>query len=911
MRLKSLGLLALALVIGGCSSSDSGGMFSLSVGVNFPSQGGLRTQYIDPRTACIELTLSSRDGTFKSTAILTPSSPYATFSGLTSSELIVTIKSTDGSPGQGTCTGNVVDYASASLSLKPGTNSLSLTMPRAKWTFTSPINLSGGESITGISLTPLQTPSVGSGYGSYRISFFGDNLYDCGSGYGTICYATVDYHVKFEGPDKTQGSLGSEFVPYPSSTRGWIGLAPSGGVERYALLVGSVPCTYKREANLKSCVFSISQDLSQYIGVKTSGSSITGYLWEVFVKSKSLQLECAWDENFTDPLSTGCPDGVSIASLSVRSQAKGDTTLKTQASIQNLSASLIKVHEYNSKDYASCDQSQPDRCDYNLDGVIDSQDDTNGDGQIDTKDSKTFYSRSTWSMNFDLNTFSLSASAGQETDPVQPHLFISSQNPQTGPLVGRVTPVSSQAAVKTSSPAGMDILSSSFLVWGYGTYDTTLQTFSGFLPRWYIVHDSISGNLIKLDAFNPDFTSGKVLANAGSVVCYIKEFTDPYISTSYVFIVGGGADTVCNTGDDTTLFLDTNRGLVSTNVPYLSSSSSSDVMTFSDSPNRAVTGFIGVDVSANQLTKCDLDMNCTLLGISANFLTPIGFSRADGLSYGVVDDGTNKYLGYYDVKNDQFTLINTAVDGCVLDPYTVYCYTIDTISRLINVYKLDPATKNFVSLTVPPVTVTTVNAFGTTANYVILSYYDVSNGVVYVSKDGSSSGTVDFGTAQPILNVFSGDGAFGSDTDFCYVLDSDIANGRCIQSSKFVRSTLPYTTTFPTKGTLDAVQTRFTDKVYVVEGCTPINSGVNCVGGTLYRYGTSMDPATKEQVMNIPSTLEASSIYGSDEFFLVSLYDPNTSQSSVTMVSYTNSRSPGVLDLGSGYITGIVANFTP
>ena len=183
-----------------------------------------------------------------------------------------------------------------------------------------------------------------------------------------------------------------------------------------------------------------------------------------------------------------------------------------------------------------------------------------------------------------------------------------------------------------------------------------------------------------------------------------------------------------------------------------------------------------------------------------------------------------------------------------------------------------------------------------------------------MSKDGSSSGTVDFGTAQPILNVFSGEGAFGSDTngtDFCYVLDSDIANGRCIQSSKFVSSTLPYTTTFPTKGTLDAVQTRFTDKVYVVEGCTPINSGANCVGGTLYRYGTSMDPATKEQVMNIPSTLEASSIYGSDEFFLVSLYDPNASQSSVTMVSYTNSQSPGVLDLGSGYITGIVANFTP
>ncbi|WP_457600883.1 hypothetical protein [Hydrogenivirga sp.] len=908
---------ALVALVLSCSSGGGSTGAKLAVSVKFPADSGLKARYIDPRTGCIQLSLNSPDGSFSKTALLTPSSPSAFFTGLPE-DLIMTVRSTDGSQTQGACGGNIVDYVSVRLSLKPGTNSLSITMPRATWNFDSPITLSGGETLSGISLTPVQDNPIYDGFSTYRLSVFGSNLYDCGTGFGTVCYANTDYYVDFQGPGTTRGSIGSEFVPFPSPSRGWVRLSSAGGVERYAVFVGTLPCAVKREKNLRSCIFNVSQDLSPYVGMKTSGSSISGYLWEVFVNNNSTGLSCAWNLSFTDPITTGCPDGLSVGALSKASLdgvSSSDTggVLRAKATFQNLSASLTKVFSHESKDYALCDTNDPARCDYNLDGVIDQGDDTNGDGRIDASDSRTFFSKSEWNMNFDLITYPLSAQPTQETDPVQPHLFVSSQSFQSGPSLGTVTPLGPYGNQKGSSPPSMDVSAASFLLWGYGAYDVNGDTYSSYLSRWFILYDMVSESLLKIDAFDPDFSSGTTLGTLTGGLCYLKSVVDPYISTAYIFVLGAGQDSSCGTPDDTTAFIDTNRGVVSTGVPFIdtSTSSISGVLTFSSRQDRAITGFLGLDVNKVELLRCDLDMNCTPTGIiGVSSFKPVGYLRSAQMSFGIIDMASSNSLVYYDVQSDTPTALPTPVDDCVLDNYTLFCYSISGGGA--TVYRFDMTTRNLVPIGTLS-GVTSVYYMGTTANNVVLSYYGPPDAVAYVRKDGTSSGVVSFGTGSPILSMFSDEGAYGYDSlnsEFCYMLDTSPGGGTCLSNSRLVMSGDEPLGTYPGNGLLSDIRFRAMNYVYVVEGCTV--SGSNCVGGVLYRYNTSLDLSSREKVMDIPAGLEAGAVYGSDDLFLVSVTDPASSQNYVYFVRYDPAQQPVVSQPITGYIVGSSpVGFTP
>ena len=436
---------------------------NLTIGVKFPSSGGLSSQYIDQNTQCIEVHVYAHSYDWYKHLILTPENPQATITGIPVGNNFIYVTSYDG-PAEGNyCTGNQLDYVNSYAYIVEGDNNFTINMLRAKWVFVDTegnpisINLNGtlstsNESIDGFYVLPSNTlypTSIDtlkpSGENVYEVYFTGSNLSTCNSANPSICPSLGTYYSQLIGPDISNNAFETFFDV--SGTQTYSILQPgSNGEPRLFFIQGTPPCYissigyYSPDYPLYGYYFDCSYTSSDnsifnYTTSVTASDTMEGYIAEVMIKDYSFTYTCFTDLNDPQGSTITCPwDNMnSIAPSKLMKKAINQAIVKNQLLAQQTCLQDVTVNTtittaesagwYQVEDINDIDGDGLTTgdyvCDSNLDGVIDQRDDTNGNGDIECwpqeygGDAITFYVTTNGDFTFDICLHPFTAKAQQ------------------------------------------------------------------------------------------------------------------------------------------------------------------------------------------------------------------------------------------------------------------------------------------------------------------------------------------------------------------------------------------------------------------------------------------------------------------------------------------------------------------
>ncbi len=733
---KALILTALSgLFLWGCSGAESP-KATVNLSVEFPRSGDMHTQFIGLRSSYIVVTLKNLRTGKEFTAELDRNNPSHTFTDLDEGTYRVTVASYRKKTNNGY--ESLADYAVATARFVGGSNSLSVSMPRAVWYFDKPITLNGTwsdakEQVYGIALSPIDIEKVFDEYSVHEAVFFGTNFNDCNGG-GSTCVTNMEYSPSFTGPSTTDPRLGNELYLNFYDESLFARLESYGGYDRFMTLVSAPPCTYKKfKDKLISCEFKTSKDLSKYMGVKINGNTMTGYLWEIMMKRQApgTRITCAWDIDMKNTFSCPAnlfnpnPSGGSPYTPTTASKKLGAPNLfAQQGAIKDVDASLKMLFKESNKNYAKClDDNKT--CDYNMNGEIgDPGDDINKDGKIDQNDAKDFYYSYEWQNSFDLYPHPFTATAYQQVTKIDVPLFAGSPDQNSGLLKDLKAIGYDGKLIKAFSQKNAPVVKA-VLGWTFTRVDYNKKTFRYPLPRWVagLIRDSANDEykFFRIDLFKGKSVSGQLAGSSypfalsmerlstkvasSYSICTFLAFVDPLKSAVYIFAHFSGPDGQCASQDDKLLFYDVRRHRFADISGLTDLNQLKGIRPYSDRLREFISGFIlptapvPPDIPGMGF-HCPLPElfrnNChdAFLYWTANVIE-CPASRPWGHQLFLTDwsdiTGLYAYAWIFDAWNDVFGIINTICGGstqsgppsfivnCILTRWGVYfCVTTDS-----------------------------------------------------------------------------------------------------------------------------------------------------------------------------------------------------------------------------------------
>jgi len=872
MRFRRSALLIASCYLLSCVSPVDDAGADLHISVLFPKGKSVGAHFIDPRTRCVSVEVFSDDRSFHRSAVLSPQSPRASFEDIPVRELTVEVRATDGELSADSCGGALLDYATARVSLQRGENALSLTMLRAEWVFKAPVSLNSTlpgstERLTGFALFDYPLRSGFSGFDRYSVLFRGSDLNNCRSGSGVTCYTQVDYALHLRNGHETVGTVGVEFKPYPDQDTGWVRLSPGTGGERYFVLISSPPCSYRTPANLISCDFSSTVSLEDYMGTTFDQGELRGFVWEVMLLSQpTFSRKCFWDRDLTDPFP--CPvDLTEPEPTPPYSGASGPpkgSPSGAGAVFRDVRAELRKVYRFSSAKYAACNAAG--ECDYNLDGAIDSGDDTNSDGVIDHRDSREFFAEFSWSMSFDLATHPFEAEPAPLGRLIESHFFLW-QNDNPSSPVSSLIPVDYNGTVKDPLT---DAALFEFLIWAFGGYDLRTGRYYAYHPRWLIYYDRSAGEYRLVDAIT--LRTVDTLRIEG-YICDLILFTDPFEGVGHIFYLSDGAD--CTTGNFTAFYLNTRDrvsvklgGLLFDPGPFVFH----EPVVYSDRPDRYVTGFLGL-TELREVQRCDTPVNCKTLLTNVERYAPVGFHFGMRRAFLIA----NNRLYHYDPRTSTLDpeKSDRPVTDCTLSSDTVYCHFLDPVTGSVELYRFD--TEDFALVPIGKITEISPDAgveLYTTRDYIVVGYTDTSFAFRYsaVPKKGGDPQPIEFSGYEPYLTFSSTEGVYGhirNAAGLCWVSNDSIGKGSCVQDAYLPSDPEGFPQHLPrVNGSFGEHPVERIAAIVASSGCV---GSMDCTGGGLYIYTPDMKAGSP--VGSIADTHVPEAVYGTDELFLVSFMD--------------------------------------
>jgi hypothetical protein len=931
-------LLAIFMVVSGCSLEYRGGKSaSLSLSVRFPSQEGLRSQYIPPYATCIEVALFRKSEAPIAVKTLTPSNPRAQFTDLPASFLYLSAVLTDGQPSPTGCQGGkVLDYINAFLHLSTGDNRVELSFPRATWS-ADPIPLNGlldtsNEKVNGLEIIPQEDVFPLRSYGTYGLVIQGENIESCAL-YGRSCYMVVDFVNIYSKEKGTIGILGNELSEYLFEIQNrYISLRKGQGIERVLAIVSAPPCTYRNPGNLEVCISEVPSDLLPYMGLRIKGNELSGYVWEMDILNLSITPpECSLEKDFKSTIT--CPTDLQVPSVGLF-QSPQIQTLNNIVATQELSAQqqkfnnvtveAIKIFSYESRYYAQCKTGAPEECDYNLDGIIDSKDDTNGDGQIDGEDSRTFYMRIGWMLEFNLVAHPIRSEASKPNIDFRFHFLVSEFKIDGSNVYYNVYGIdtTSGSVYKLGTAADRK----PFVSWGIRSLDRAQKSYKILYPAFLILPPAgqqrtyweldETANLTKLkqytnispnypDACNytpvPNYYSGipeYFEVNSGNACSTLVQHRFETDSTAYI-----------NKADiNFTIFQDT--------APY-------EIFAFpiSEDPFLHLTGFIVYDPVNSSVEKCDKELS-TCYSISQQLTVTsfrdIGFHHVLGKYFAIINQNQ---LYFYDRNTDSFTreASYTAVDSCDLREDTLYCTYYDADQSNIAIYSFNN-TNNSLGLvgTISGITQAPGKVKVFPANRNVFVVVQVGGGVeIHALSQGTSSKITTFSNASA---TFYGtrEGIIGTIMDsrgvrVCWVTEYDIQNVKCAEgayipdlAAVFARDHLHP----DEEGYISWDYIAYTQNIPVVENCSFDSALQKCLGGNLYIYSPDLDPQKKYDFGAIPQGFYIFNYYGNSRVLLVHAMD-SQDNSKFLLFNRNKTSNPIEVQLPPGGVYEIVTHQLP
>jgi len=421
------------------------GTASLNVAVKFPDSDGVTPQFISQRAQCIEVDYI-RGESYKH-VILTPSSPTGQIQNIIPGMSHIRVVATDTADSDH-CTGQKLDEINIAANIKEGANQLTATLiGNAKWKFVdendqpAPIILnktypSSQEEIDSFNLFPGIPDMIGPSsidltkpfYKSdYTVVFKGKNLYvhednnsKCTE--PETCITGGWYLLQFIGPSTTNNAFETNDVNLMPDN-------DSGQIERFFTIIGMRPGDDEYEGyygyygpGYYSSNFTIEQpdntnvidDWESRFSYTTvvSANRMEGVLAEVAIYSSNDNILCSFDNegNNTFPCPPNLEDHINgdIGPASIKTVSLG-SGISTQSidndnCYRNSTITEEEMVDYIHSPFVYCEPTTY-RCDYNLDGVINDNDDMNGDNDVNQLDNYYIIKRNVSTGDICLHPF--------------------------------------------------------------------------------------------------------------------------------------------------------------------------------------------------------------------------------------------------------------------------------------------------------------------------------------------------------------------------------------------------------------------------------------------------------------------------------------------------------------------------
>ncbi len=874
MKLKTLLLLTFVVYIIGCERYTGSGNSYIVISVPFNNQ--MTTLAVDPRTRCVSLKLVSADKSITRELALSPSSPKGVISGLKSGSYHLEVLLTNGEKRGNRCTGVPVDYAKVKANITDGQNTLSLVMPRGKWTFNSPVNLNttltlSNERVDGFFLVPDPHRSKAEGYDYFQAVFLGNNLPQDVCVKGSFCISRVEMSIFFEGPDKVTTKVGTELTGMNQEFLGWVPLSPGTKGPRYFGIISAPPCGYKKPETLLSCSYNISEpSLKNFMKTTVEkDGSLRGYLWEIHVDSENTirNVMCYSDPDMTDTVP--CPtelisDPQKFEILSVNADVPSVET--SQALFRNVTLNVLKKYKFK-----------------NAEGTV-------------------YWVLDERRLVFDVGIHSFTAyQTPLQSNLVESNLFYSTHTDLFD--INGIFPVSydlskgANLISRTFDPTGR-----AFLIPHAVGLNFYMKTYAGLFPKDLIYFDGF--NFFSVPADNPSAGVYQLSTyTPTSVFCNLKVIPDPMKGLAHVFIREDSAGN-CSANDITSsLFYyirsdmtPSDQPVDITNIfPALSITEGEIMLHLS---GFSVSHFIGYDFSGNvYICPSDFLAPCTVQNYSTIML--LGYLAKAGLSF-INIDGSLWYFNGTDLINSYIP-----VDLCVIGEDYLYCFRSDTNTQKTEVFKFDHETKS-------KKTVGTLKIYfdpsispeiHMTKNYVLLFAYDTyNNKLLYevINKKTASTFELQLPVGKsPYMDISSPYGIYGMDFesgDFCYVTEHTVPNLVCIENSKFAGLLISehgfLTVPFKAVPYYENII-----KIFIQEECSKANFDIPCAGGSLYSYAPDM--TGKRLIMDLSEDEYVEEVTGFGDILLVHT-NTLTSEGRIYAVNILSS-SVNLIDFGGIY----------
>ncbi len=429
------------------------GTASLSVAVKFPKRD-IAPQYIDNDIRCIEV--NYHKGIVNKHLVLTSDNPRGVIDNIVPGKAIIKVRATDhyeqdNNTGETYCVGNDMDFVKVFADIKEGENNLITTLiAPAQWKIVdendqpknivfNKIKTDSTESISAFNITKPEGPHImsidftrPSGISFYKVEFIGNDMNtDNDAEYGCVspnsCITEGKYLNQFMGPDTSENAFGTEPVALAPVHVGndmfhrefWImGMKPMYDEE---FLENGVIKSFKA---LQADNTDIIEDFENRFGYTkvVDANHMQGTIIEILEKGKNKEIICSTDKEGNNVID--CPQGLMnyLSSMDNDEHTRNfdndmnggnevvedndnfrgnnppaPASIKTVAIDNDNCYRDVNVIEQETVDYlhipfANCEST---RCDYNMDGKINDNDDINRDGDVNDNDNYYIIKRTT------------------------------------------------------------------------------------------------------------------------------------------------------------------------------------------------------------------------------------------------------------------------------------------------------------------------------------------------------------------------------------------------------------------------------------------------------------------------------------------------------------------------------------
>jgi hypothetical protein len=421
---------------------------SLKIAVKFPDSG-INPTYIDNDVSCIQVEYSKGD-IFKEVT-LTRDNPTATIEKLVPGSSLIKITATNGLPDNDGeyqyCTGDILDKVNVKAYLKEGENQLkTILIAPAKWEFVdnddNPVSIVFNklktDSLEEITSFVLSVNSYGpipasldftklAGKSFYKVAFYGNNLNpiednDAGSCVyqdgEIVCYTEGIYFNQFVGPNTSSNTFEAHEVPLAPMT------IDNDQVKRFFIVLGSPP-NYMEDTDVGyNKEFSVIQDndntdVAKDVETRFGFTKVVdalhmeGTILEVAVKGENKEIICSFDTEGNDiipcPENIGDETFIGPMSISISNEGISTQAIDNDNCYRDVSMVEKRYIDYLHSPFRNCEPTTPFYCDYNMDGVINDNDDMNGDNDVNQLDN--YYIIETTNMPADICVYPFRAKA--------------------------------------------------------------------------------------------------------------------------------------------------------------------------------------------------------------------------------------------------------------------------------------------------------------------------------------------------------------------------------------------------------------------------------------------------------------------------------------------------------------------